>query len=147
MLKASFAFIDASIAAGTNGDRLSKLTHDQLQSLKANIGRMSNDLNDATCAIALITDTCPFDAEQRAELVAAMQTTVSVGARVCSADSKNQEHLHTYNYYTESIWHAILNTPDDEELFKTLIDFFHKIGLRYPSEPTKKVVIATILAA
>ena len=147
MLKASFAFIEASIAAGTNGARLSKLVCDQLQSLKTNIGRMSNDLNDATCALALIADTCPFDAEQRAELVDVIQTTLSMGAHACNADSKNQEHLHTYNYYTESIWNVILNTPDVEEVFKTLINLFHKIGLRYPSEPSKKVVVATIMAA
>ena len=60
---------------------------------------------------------------------------------------KNQNHDYSYNYYTDATWLFFGGDHSMRLKFKTLTKEWLKWGLRFPSAPTMRIGLATILVA
>ena len=147
-LRASIEFVNAAIAAGTDGVALEALRGTQVNSLKMQFSRTRSDMPDATRAMSLL-GASPFTTDQRTMLLTAVQSSVAGSGDGESADnSKAQTNIYIYNYGPESFWTFILNkTKSEDERLNACVDLMHLMGLRYPDAHTKKVLVSMLVCA
>ena len=146
---AAIEFINVSVRAGSHGAMLDVLVSNQVSHLKHMFSRMSVSVPEATKAISLLDDRAPFSLSQKSELLEAIHTTAANSSDVTVAvNGKTQTNIFFYNYIPEWAWTIFLDKDSSEDdRVHTSVDILHITGNRYPCDDTKKVMVATMLAA
>ena len=94
-----------------------------------------------------------FSSTQAAEITRAIDQKVSVPSGVTSTSASTGQHsqqVHEYlkSYFTEYIWAIIMGHSSVQSKLEHLSHFFvQTLGLRHPSEKTRRDAVAIILAA
>jgi hypothetical protein len=60
---------------------------------------------------------------------------------------KSQTHLHSFLYYTQAIWMMLMGSQSVQKKYTALSHEWLRWGLRFPSGPSFRVGLATILVA
>ena len=115
-----------------------------------------SDVTDLLDAIHRDT-TNAFTDEQKYSLVEAaslrLSSTVSGpdGAADVACDlhgtQKSQTHLHSYHYYVDAFWSILMGPLSLQKKFELMSKEWLRWGLRFPSGPSLRVGLATILVA
>lgn len=142
-MQASITYIRSSIVAGTHGGALDKLRTTQLSALKNQFARTpmhAGILADATNALALLDNTCPFIPEERDALTTAIHAKIDgADANVTDGSKTSQAHHYIFNYGHEKWWSLVTDkTKSEDERFTATVQLMHDIGLRHPVADTKK---------
>ena len=124
-----------------------QLTHfcDSMQSFP-------RDVEDAGAMYTILDTDSPshaFTPTQRTRMAHAISTHMRgvAAASVASTDTKNQSHLHQYNYWSNQMWEDAWNMDySKDQVFSTTIDWYLAIGLRFASDDTVKQSLAMIMA-
>ena len=151
LYKAAVNFITREMSLLGDADILptqeAQLTHfcDSMQSFP-------RDVEDAGAMYTILDTDSPshaFTPTQRTRMAHAISIHMRgvAAASVASTDTKNQSHLHQYNYWSNQMWEDAWNMDySKDQVFSTTIDWYLAIGLRFASDDTVKQSLAMIMA-
>jgi hypothetical protein len=149
MLRASIRYIEVN-ADDTSVDHAAAQTANLVNGFR----RSETSIDEATATIAVLNTpqaSLVFTVDQRSTLRQAINASYRDGPSLTStqrAQSKNQKCYTVYNYFPNAVWDTIQNRdiPEDDRIL-VVLHACMAIQLRYPDEPTRKLVVSMILAA
>ena len=90
-------------------------------------------------------DSEAFTLDQRRSIASAVSVHmrgVSTGSTPGTNDTKTQTHMFMYKWLPNELWDTLMNAElSQEQVFSAIIDWFLKIGLRFPDDETVKQII------